>query len=354
MINYIKEYYMKEEHDLTSILNYNSEVEEEEKKIKKQIKELQKQIEEKSVELHSILDKAYSKNYVPTTKKTAIMYENKNGNVFTFDLESGVEIETSEDYVIYHTTKKRDKIIIVSGYNYELGCIILKQYNYSIGANNDKMTTKLLNEIVFSFMNGEYECLEIETNTIHYIPKWEMIDALNKSVYNEFVNTMYGVEYKGNYTLKYLHECNMSNKSFEIILKQAPIEIQDKLLSKDINETLPIHKIMGISQETYNYAIENGLIEDLYNNIKYFDKNDYGKEVDKTEKELLTLLEEMKAQEEDLDFYGIDYNKYYGVNGLFGTLIDTYYISSNKYYGEKDRQDVLRKFYALESLLIML
>ena len=75
--NYIKEYYMQQEHDITSLLSCKELDEEKIKEIKRQISQLQKQIDEKGNEIHNLLDKAYSTQFEPTSKKICIKYEGR-------------------------------------------------------------------------------------------------------------------------------------------------------------------------------------------------------------------------------------------------------------------------------------
>lgn len=57
--NYIKEYYKSAEHDLSSLLNADTNSEEVISKIRKEIAKMQKEVELKSVELHNELEKVY-------------------------------------------------------------------------------------------------------------------------------------------------------------------------------------------------------------------------------------------------------------------------------------------------------
>ena len=137
----------------------------------------------------------------------------------------------------------------------------------------------------------------------------------------------------------------MANKSFEIILKTAPIEIVDMLLKKDLEQSCPIHKILGISQETYNMALERNMIEDLVNNIDLIKGEKLKGKVNKTEKEWLDFIEEIKTFEEDMRFYNIDYTSSYYYGGYYNnnnkeSLINTLLKS---YYNE----EVLQKNYSL-------
>ena len=106
--------------------------------------------------------------------------------------------------------------------------------------------------------------------------------------------------------------------------------IQEKEKLQTLQEQAqPIHKIIGVSLETYNKAIERGVIRTLFDNRDYISgkKNEtYG--VNKTESEWLEIIDEMKHYEEDLQFYNIDYSSgyYYGRNGSLLETLLTYYV----------------------------
>ena len=125
-----------------------------------------------------------------------------------------------------------------------------------------------------------------------------------------FINTLFNCNYEGDYDLKDLWEYYQRNKSFEIIMKTSPKEIVDNLLKlENVNNALPINKIIGITQDTYNIALEKGLLKKLVNNRNVITKhNDIFK---KTEKEWLDYIELVIGYEQDLDFYDIDYDKDY-------------------------------------------
>ena len=329
-INYIKEYYKNEEHDLSSLLNVNLDNEETISKIKKEIKKMQKEIEVKSVELHNELEKAYSKNFIPLPNRTIIRYDGRMTEKF-YDIATGLEVdEIGADDIIYTIYNKSDTISVVVGYSYELASIITKEYKYNISRDNTKINTKLIAERVISFMEQKQVSLYLEKEEVVEKNSRSNIEPLSKIKDNLFINTLYGVDYKGKYNLKELRERNLCNKSFEIILKTSPKEIMDDLLKLNLEQALPIYKIIGVSQETYNKAVERGAIRVLFDNRGYINgsKNErYG--VNKTENEWFEIIDEMKNYEEDLQFYNIDYSDGYYYyerdgEGLLNTILINY------------------------------
>ncbi len=327
--NYIKEYYKSAEHDLSSLLNADTSSEEIISKIRKEIAKMQKEVELKSVELHNELEKAYSKSFEPIPNKIIIRYDGRMAEKF-YDIATGLEVdEIGADDITYTIYNKSDTISVVVGYSYELASIITKEYKYNISRDNTKINTKLIAERVISFMEQKQVSLYLEEEKIVEENNWSNIEPLSRIKDNLFINTLYGVDYKGKYNLKELRERNLCNKSFEIILKTSPKEIMDDLLKLNLKQVLPIYKIIGVSQETYNKAVERGTIRVLFDNREYINgsKNEqYG--INKTESEWFEIIDEMKNYEEDLKFYNIDYsnNYYYGANnsGLLNTILSNY------------------------------
>ena len=327
--NYIKEYYKSAEHDLSSLLNVDTSSEEVIAKIRREIVKMQKEVELKSVELHNELEKAYSKSFEPIPNKIIIRYDGRMTEKF-YDIATGLEVdEVGADDIIYTICNKSDTINVVVGYSYELASIITKEYKYNISKDNTRINTKLMAERVISFMEQKQVSLYLEEEEIVEENNWSNIEPLSRIKDNLFINTLYGVDYKGKYNLKELRERNLCNKSFEIILKTSPKEIMDDLLKLNLEQALPIHKIIGVSLETYNKAVERGTIRVLFDNREYINgsKNErYG--VNKTENEWFEIIDEMKNYEEDLRFYNIDYGNRYYCNGnnvcLLNTILSSY------------------------------
>ena len=327
--NYIKEYYKSAEHDLSSLLNADTSSEEVIAKIRREIVKMQKEVELKSVELHNELEKAYSKSFEPIPNKIIIRYDGRMAEKF-YDIATGLEVdEIGADDITYTIYNKSDTISVVVGYSYELASIITKEYKYNISRDNTKINTKLIAERVISFMEQKQVSLYLEEEKIVEENNWSNIEPLSRIKDNLFINTLYGVDYKGKYNLKELRERNLCNKSFEIILKTSPKEIMDDLLKLNLEQALPIYKIIGVSQETYNKAVERGVVKTLFDNRDYISgKKNETYSVNKTESEWLEIIDEMKHYEEDLQFYNIDYSSgyYYGRNGSLLETLLTYYV----------------------------
>lgn len=353
--NYIKEYFMQENHDLKSILNVDIANDTKIQEIKKEINRLRKELQLKGEELSKETDKRYSSRFIPLEEKNIIHYEGRTYNSFNgyFDLDSGLAINNTdigENDNVYKVEKKIDNIQVVVGYDYGLASIIIREYKYTISKDNTTISTKLLKEYNVGFLENKIafvdfeneednrEIKELENSKNYYI-----CSALRNVKGKVFIDKLFGVDYKGELDLDKLRDCYFDNKSFEIIMKTCPSEIIDTLLKEKIDTCIPIYKIFGVSQETYNKAVESGIIETLWEYRNYINgsKNEeLG--INKTEKEWLEFLEEMNNYEQDLDFYGIEYkNNWRGGKTLFETII--------KKYTEKDyyHDNYLRDYYSL-------
>lgn len=334
--NYLKEFFDKKDNiNYEEILRKTNNANENEiNAIKKEIAKLQNTLNEKTNELHLELDKSYQGSYTPTNKRIVLRYNGRSGS-FDFDLQSGARIINNEENdTIYTIDTKVGEVKVVVGYSYENALIFIKDYKYSINNDNTFIKTTPQNTYIISFMNNDKYKFNLKDN---YISKCDNYDYSLRSVLdnvkdNEFVNEFYNTDYKGKLSLYDLRNNNLKNKSFEIIIKQAPTEIIDQLLNSKIEEPTPIHKILGISLDTYKSAIQRDIIKYVYDNIRYI-SGDLKVNFNKTESEWLDLIEELKQYEEDLKFYKIDYKySYYGDSSLLKTILEFY--TSNIYLQE--------------------
>lgn len=334
--NYLKEFFDKKDNiNYEEILRKTNNANENEiNAIKKEIAKLQNTLNEETNKLHLELDKSYQGAYSPTNKRIVLRYNGRSGS-FDFDLQSGARIINNEENdTIYTIDTKVGEVKVVVGYSYENALIFIKDYKYSINNDNTFIKTTPQNTYIISFMNNDKYKFNLKDN---YISKcdnynYNLRSVLNNIKDNEFVNEFYNTDYKGKLSLYDLRNNNLKNKSFEIIIKQAPTEIIDQLLNSKIEEPTPIHKILGISLDTYKSAIQRDIIKYVYDNIRYI-SGDLKVNFNKTESEWLDLIEELKQYEEDLEFYKIDYKySYYTGGSLLNTILEFY--SSNIYLQE--------------------
>ena len=346
--NYIKEYYQNKDNidlqelmeKIGSTITNNREVQE----IRKQIKKLQEQIDLASLRLSKEQDKNYDKSYTPFEHKIIIKYRGRNGSNQTFNLASGVvDFEYTNEDTIYNVDTKIGEVECIVGYNLELGLIIIKRYKYKINSDNTMIELKPITNIIISFMSEEVIKVDLTTNMVTRSDRYGLY-YLNNEKGKEFIDKFYGVDYQGKMGLVKLRDYNQTCKSFEIIMKTAPSNLVDRILEsnnwRDLTEPMPIHKIMGIQKDTYDKAMEKGILDYLYDSIKIIKSDNLANFLNKTEMEWLDIIEEMKAYEDDLQFYGIDYTYYYADSStLLKTLLELYcsnsvlrdYYTFNKY-----------------------
>lgn len=343
--NYLKEFYDKKD-----TINYeeilrktNNANENEINAIKKEIAKIQNILNEKTNELHLELDKSYQGSYTPTNKRIVLRYSGRSGR-FDFDLQSGARVITDEENdTIYSIDTKVGEVKVVVGYSYENALIFVKQYKYSINSDNTFIKTTPQITYTISFMNNDKYKFNLRTNCINAYENYgyTLTSVLSSVKDNEFVNEFYNTDYKGKLSLYDLRNNNLKNKSFEIIIKQAPTEIVDELLTlRDFDEPTPIHKMLGISLDTYKSAIQRGIIKYVYDNREYI-SGEHKYKCNKTESEWLDLIEELKQYEEDLEFYKINYKiSYYRGGSLLNTILE-YYVAN--YH--------LQEYYTLSKLI---
>lgn len=341
--NYLKEYYSKREEidlrELAKNVEQNSN-EKTIKELKRTILRLQNEIDKENTKLHKEMDKSYSENYTPTEKRIVLAYRSKNGLKY-FDIDNGLATELEDTDIKYSIDTKVGNVSIIVGYNFDLASIIIKTYKYSINTDNTQLTLKPLEINVVSFMENKGIRINISNGIItetNGLTNW--YETYARISGKEFIDKFYGTDYKGTIPLIELRNYNLKNKAFEIIIKSAPQEIIDNILQDyEIEEPKPIHNILGIDKATYNKAVERGIIGYLYKCLKLIKTN----KVNKSEMEWLDIIEDMKEQEDNLNFYSISYGTswYYGSKDqcLLRTLLDGYcgsnalqnYYSFNKY-----------------------
>ena len=219
MVNYIKEYFKNEEHDLTSLIGSSSTNNDDKiKEIKRQINKLQKDLELKTDELHKEVENVYTNNFVPLSSKVVIKYDGRINSTY-FDLATGLAIdELQGDEVVYTIYNKSDTLYAVVGYSFQLASIVIKKYKYSINRDNTRINLKLLEENIISFFENKQAVFEVEkeeTTTRDSID-WNITHSLQRVDSKEFINTLFGVNYEGSLDLEELRRRYAVNKSFEI------------------------------------------------------------------------------------------------------------------------------------------
>lgn len=333
--NWIKEYYQKQEHNFDSL--FKIEVENRElKKAKEEIKKQQEILNNKVLEYQKISDNLLKSGITSFKIKAIGKYASRNCNTFYYDLftSSLLDKDVVNDMVndnicdIMELYCKNGKITLALGYNLELGCIVLGKYSYVISTDNLNITMKLEEKIIVPF----FQEIEYGYNILREEEYETKIYDINFNCI-EFIEQMFGVKYTGSLSFLQLKRCYLANKSFEIILKTSPSNIIDYLLSLKIDNAIPIHKILGMSKEEYDYAEEHNLLKPFIEFKQESLLND-----SKTIMEWLNFIERVSHYYEDLLFYGIRTYEWKD-RTLFEAIVSNYRQFFNKFYSLNDFAD---------------
>ena len=257
--NYIRDYYKNDNHDLTSLIRVNAKGEEKIKEIKREITKLQKEIELKGEELHKEVENVYTDNFVPLKQRIIISYEGRCNSSY-FDITTGLEVDRIEDNdIVYRVFNKSDIISVVVGYSYELASIIVKKYKYNINKDNTKLNTKLLEEIVVSFMEDKKARFEVETEETtesEYLSYGDLnpLDSIESS---EFVNTLYGVDYKGRFNLRDLRKRNIGSvyEAYQARLKNGDAMDFDDIIVNTVRLLQNNPEVLEFYQRRFKYIM---------------------------------------------------------------------------------------------------
>lgn len=333
MENYIKEFYKNTDPDKYS--KFFKPIED--CNIQQRKKELQTSIE-KMEQARENLEKEYAKiyegSYTPISKPHLFAYTKRNTNSQRYYDITGMLVNNpdTDEYIIRTLDTKHGSISVLDGYCYELASLIVKKYDYSIATNDGSCKFTFLTESIVPFFDSMHEYNRNGTITKMGDGRWYYWQAaassyLKKYDATEFINTLYGVE-RESYpaTLGDMAQYATKNKSFEIIIKTAPESLLKRLLEMEVNEATPIPKLLGLSQQMYNKAVELDMCNEFYELRKFISN----KEVfHKTEEEWLEMIKDYVLKEADLKFFHITYTSYYMREAysscqLLGFLADKY------------------------------
>ena len=267
------------------------------------LKKATEEYEKAQQELKKAYSQKYSENYTPSEFKNYLRYTNRNGDEFYYTEEGYSEPPRDDENVVIKDLKTKNGVIeIITGYCYELGSIIIKTYSYEIKSNPKLIKLDLINEIIFSVLDG----IGYATNGDKVYKSRVDLNA------REFIKNMYGRELQKirNINFSVIMEANKLNKATEVIIKTAPEEILIKMLGMNFEKSMPIYKLMGLKQETYEELVESGEIDLAYDLLPYIHAKDV---FHLTEEEWADLIKRNITYREDLDFYQIRVRSMYSI-----------------------------------------
>jgi hypothetical protein len=307
-------------------------------KIKEELNSLIRQIAEKSSLYSSFLRKRYNNAFTPYEKEYRLEYQNRDGDEFNYDL-SGMPISEKEDMAKVILDRKNGSFSILSGYCFDLGAVIVQFYDYSVSGTYKKVNLKLNREVLVPmFENKAYRTIldgaEFSEPTECY-PN-SAYDAMTSVNATFFIKNFYGIEDKTfNFSLERMRKYYLSNKSFETIIRTCDdTTIMNELLDIDKDKAGPIHEVINVSKQDWEYAKSRGVLLPFIRFCKNVLKTTPSKErnyrneenkdrlkeiINKTNIEWIDFLEKCEHWKEDLDFYRIAYS-----NDLATTLIIAY------------------------------
>lgn len=279
-------------------------------KIDKELKSIQKQLADKEHEYVVKLNKGFTKNYTPAKYVPILKYDNsRNTGALYFDGINGMGItECPELCTVYTLPVKSGNISIVTGYCYELGAIIIREYNYNIANNNASVRLSLVKEMLVPL-------LETDKNTVYVYTKGVMTtsECGNYAIprtptAEEFISNMFGINRAIDFDLIEFRDYYRDNKATEVILKTAPDDALKLLLKTKYDKSTKLNLLLNLSEEDYNLCIKNNVLAEFVRVRKQM--NEANIVNFKTSSELVKFIITCREYEETLKFYKIHYGTY--------------------------------------------
>lgn len=315
--NYIAEFYKNSNH------NYNDffgayVADEKIEKVNKEIKELFEQIDNKKEELTRLNTLRYNEMFTPTDKKLLLHYSPDRGNVVEayFDIVTGFAVNVNDydndEIGITSVGRKAGDFQVVSGYCLPLGAVVLRYYSYKIATNNARCSFCLTKETIVPVLDYNSPVFDNQGNWTRRPNYFQ--DA------TEFIRKMYNLpNYNHHVSLSQFCRYLENNKSTEVILRTAPEDSMESLLSMKVDKAEPINKILGLTKEEYDSLIEKDMLNEfiyVQSTIKSaFSEtrranHDLGKDafLHYTNEEWIDLIEKSHYWEDELRFNQVSTN----------------------------------------------
>lgn len=270
--------------------------------LQKKIRDEQKRIVELQEELANKKEKLIVSRYTPTIAKRYVHYC-RTDDWYDWDTcclvdEPSEEKINSGDVLIFSTQRVSSEATFFCGYDLANGVGITATYSVNIDNAKSRLKHKFLRQNIIAFTD----------KSTFYSQNGYCIYS-NKEV-KFLIDNFFDCDYKGKLTLDKLADYYRRNKSFEIIIKEAPDEIKDKLLRQEFQTVMPMHKILGVTRPTYIRLLEEGLIDTLcalrYDRAEYTYCRSYDKDkffVPENETQLIEALEAFRRAAEEFTFF---------------------------------------------------
>lgn len=300
--------------------------------IQRTIKTLKEQLEDAISKLSMLKNMTGNELFTPIDRDIVLRYQSNVGSILFFDLSTGLPYEgDTEPAQVIGCGRKNGNFMILSGYCYPLGSVILRSYKYTIATNNSKVNIHLEREFIVPMVEKEKAfCYDPQSKEICRISTGSIDHALNANA-TEFLQEFYGIDRKVKFTLRKAKEYLLKNASFEIILRTARDEDLEYLLDIPCDTPVPIHKMIKVTKQEYETLTSKDLLRDFYEARDILDKHAPTRSFLTKNVEIIEFLERCRHWEEDLNFYNISSQE------LYQSLIK-YYLGID-YYGWKKFQN---------------
>ena len=346
-MSYVGNFYKEANHNYAEFFN-GFNVSEEIVKMKNEINALTKQIEEKTTKYSILLNKRYNSKLTPITNQIVCRYEKRNSNneYILFDLSNGMFIKDYDsDAILINLDTRSGFFTFVSGYCYEIGCVLTRKYKYSIHPSNTKISLSLIEENLVSLLENIVVTSKNTSESINTTSAYdnysspEYIRCLDRINASNFINEFYGIDKQFDFSLRDMRRRAIDNKSFEIIIRTCEdSNVMKALFDIKSEKAVPIHELIGSEKKDWEYAKELGVLykfvllkKDLMTDEFYKGRtNKSFPAFDKTDKEWIELIEKINHWEEDLNFYTINYR-----GNLLKTLVQSYMGGQYPFYYSK-------------------
>lgn len=352
-INYSREFYKAKEHNYNEFFKNYIIDEKEVAAIKKEIKKLSDMIFEQNEKYAITMNKRYNVQLVAPEKYPLFMYENRNGVKFYFDSETGAPVAIDADdmanYNIITLDAKSGNVNIVGGYALELGAVTIRNYKYTIPANNSRISMNFMSEILIpiiekeahairSFSDGTITDAGVMNGAYWDYTSW--LKPLEKYEGKDFLSKFYGINAEScDINLLEVMKAYRGNASVETLVRQGTPNSMRKLLNIQNKEfKSSIAQYLSLTKPEFKQVTESGILNDyvdFYIAMQDLDsKNNANWEklnTNKTMPEWIDYLLKAKGWKEDFDFYGIRTNGNVLIELLHCYIGERYYYNGGNF-----------------------
>lgn len=306
------------------------------------VKQAERVLEDARHALNLAYSKMYNHKIIPLHGEPVLKYSGRQ-SVEYFNLLGDNVCRDDIKYNYTTVSTKTGKVNIIVGACYEKAAIIVRRYKYNINHDNTKCDFILLGEFLIPFFENDngspvvYSLAGPDQLASEMIEWYDIKQSLSYISAVVFLNKLFGLEKDPNIITMDLADAlkySGTNQAFEVIYKTCPDVIANRMLRTNYEKSAPIHKLLGISKETYERLIELDRLDMFYIHRDILLSPDFHY----NESEWLQMIEAIDKKEEDLEFFRIEKGGYYEYSskGLFDYMLRQF----------EDKKDLFGKFYS--------